>query len=84
MGNVSITRWQCDRCGALEQRKPGSLIGQHQVNVTKMIGSEVFGVIDWTDLCHSCVSVVDDQIEAIIESAKVARTASADKRMIQL
>ncbi len=63
MGEFTVTKWQCDRCGKVEDTRPRhaatwSLIAEVEYDVA---GS----VVRWKELCKDCNSWLGEQFKAI-------------------
>lgn len=74
MGEFTIKRWKCDRCGVVMDKwlKPIPYI---EVSICKDYdvgpGPRVF----WKEMCSACTIEVNSEFVAMQESAKAARAA---------
>lgn len=86
MSQIKIERWQCDRCGALENDRPYvGPVGRRRIRTLLDFGEgKAYVSFDWDDLCMTCNRDVEAEIKAMQESGAKAREAAADKRCIQL
>jgi hypothetical protein len=75
MGEFTVKKWRCDRCGVVHDRRPSRLYGgSARYNVKVAVDYEVTGglEIDWSEMCDDCNEEVADKIELLKPSVKGA------------
>lgn len=73
MAKVVIEKWQCDRCGKIEEAKPKPLAETFSVRVCHELEWAGGIMFEWKEICHECNSEVESEVRQMIERADVAR-----------
>ena len=71
MANITIHKWQCDRCKAVQDEKPQWLPGcssRYSLRANVDHGTCGGPMIAWDDLCHRCNDLVGREIDKLIEA----------------
>lgn len=78
MGNFTIQKWACDRCGVvMDKRPPHPGI---RVSVTASEDYETAGgqKFKWAEMCNQCNKDVRHELDAMAETASRARALTKD------
>jgi hypothetical protein len=66
MGDFTITKWKCDRCEVVLDRRPSRLYGgaaRYNVKIAADYGVTGGLEIDWPDMCDACNETVSGFID---------------------
>ncbi|WP_395175559.1 hypothetical protein [Roseibium alexandrii] len=63
MGEFTVTKWKCDRCGAVEDKRPWLPVKR---SMTANAEYDVAGgSVSWKELCKDCNEWLGDQFKAM-------------------
>lgn len=65
MGEFSVTKWKCDRCGCVHDKRPQPHYQQHTVKAyahQEWAGGEI---INWKEMCADCDKEVADGLSEL-------------------
>lgn len=71
MGEITIKKWRCDRCGAIHDKRPDDGGSRYSVAVSVDYRTAGGPMIDWKEMCPTC----DRAVESIIKSLKAIGAA---------
>lgn len=75
MAEITIKKWQCDRCRQVFDEKPKR--SEHQTIYTLTATEDAYvsggALINWQEMCHPCNAKVGDEIRDLVEAAKADR-----------
>ena len=74
MGKVIIEKWQCDRCGAIADKRPyGSGRAHYEVLVSVDYETAGGAEIKWKEMCGECDRTVALEVAEMKKSAAEAK-----------
>lgn len=79
MGKIVIEKWQCDRCGKVEDKRPYSTnFTRYELRVVVDYGTAGGIEIDWKEMCDQCNRDVAKELEALKQPSASRRQALKD------
>jgi hypothetical protein len=80
MGEITIKKWQCDRCGVIDNERP-RFPSSFSVAASVDYGTSGGRVIYWQELCHPCNVKVEASLTAMkaesVEDRQAVRVTPA-------
>lgn len=72
MGEFTIKKWRCDRCGKTEDNRP-RLDATYTLTASEDFGTAGGQSIGWRELCYPCSMYVFKTIECLLREAEAAQ-----------
>lgn len=78
MGKLTIEKWQCDRCGKIEDEPPrqAETFNVRASHELEWAGGVMF---EWKEMCPDCNKDVGNDLGIMSAKAKAARLALKEK-----
>lgn len=66
MGEITSTKWFCDRCKAQYDKRPAKIYPEHTVTASQHNEWAGGRIIDWRELCPTCEREVEKGLRALM------------------
>lgn len=66
MGEFSITKWKCDRCGCVHDQRPPTHYLRHTVKVSQHQEWAGGILMDWKEMCAACDQEIAEGLKGLL------------------